>query len=138
MTGIARVRVRHGEAGIALLEVLIAILVFSFGVLGLVGLQARAINVSVDAADRNRAALLANEIASTMWLNNSVTVASATLDTWKARVAEPASGGLPNGIGSVTGVSGVANSAEIKITWKAPSRSSSDASSQLTTRVTLP
>lgn len=138
MTGIAGVRARHGEAGIALLEVLIAILVFSFGVLGLVGLQARAISFSVDAADRNRAALLANEIASTMWLGNSVTVASGPLAAWKARVADSSSGGLPNGVGSVAAVSGTTNSADIKITWKAPSRSDTETDSQLTTRVTLP
>jgi type IV pilus assembly protein PilV len=52
----------------ALIEALVSILIFSFGVLGLIGLQASAINFSVDAEDRNRAALFANEIASSMWL----------------------------------------------------------------------
>jgi type IV pilus assembly protein PilV len=43
-----------------LLEALIAILIFSFGILGLVGLQANAINLSTDAKYRADAALLAN------------------------------------------------------------------------------
>ncbi|NDZ12664.1 fimbrial assembly protein [Variovorax sp. WS11] len=138
MTPVARPGAGRREAGIALLEVLIAILVFSFGVLGMIGLQARAIGISVDAADRNRAALLANEIASTMWLGNTVSVASGTLTAWKARVADPASGGLPSGVGTVTAVSGTTNSADIKITWRAPTRASAEGDSQLSTRVTLP
>jgi len=47
-----------------LIEVLVAILIFSFGLLGFVGLQARAIQFSASAEDSNRAALLANELAS--------------------------------------------------------------------------
>ena len=52
------------QQGFALLEVLVSILIFSFGVLGLDRLQARAITLSTDAEDRNRAALLASDIAS--------------------------------------------------------------------------
>ena len=40
----------------------------SVGLLGLIGLQARAVNFSVNAEDRNRAALFANDVASGMWL----------------------------------------------------------------------
>ena len=47
----------------ALIEVLVSILIFSFGVLGLIGLEASAINYSVDAEDRSRAALFASEIS---------------------------------------------------------------------------
>ena len=54
---------RASQSGVALIEVLISILLFSLGILGLIGLQARAISFSVDAEDRNRAALFANEIA---------------------------------------------------------------------------
>jgi type IV pilus assembly protein PilV len=123
---------RNTQAGIALLEVLVSVLLFSLGLLGLIGLQARAITFSVDAEDRNRAALLANEVVALMWLNQSTTVPAAGLSAWKARVSAPKTGGLPNGVGSVT-VSG--KTADVSITWQAPSRSTG---SQLTTHVELP
>jgi type IV pilus assembly protein PilV len=50
------------QSGFMLLEALIAILIFSIGILGLVGLQANAINLSTDAKYRADAALLANQL----------------------------------------------------------------------------
>lgn len=50
------------QQGMMLLEALIAILIFSVGILGLVGLQANAINLSTDARYRTDAALLANQL----------------------------------------------------------------------------
>jgi type IV pilus assembly protein PilV len=123
------------QSGVALLEVLVSVLIFSLGILGLIGLQARAISLSSDAEDRNRAALLANEVATIMWINKSTTVATAELDAWKARVADPLTGGLSTGVGDVT-PDGTA--AVITITWKPPSRKDDEAGSTLTTRVVLP
>ena len=67
---------RRGQTGVALLEVLVSVLLFSLGVLGLIGLQARAINLSIDAEDRNRAALIANDIAAAMWTTRTVAILS--------------------------------------------------------------
>jgi len=125
---------RRNQGGIALLEVLVSVLLFSLGLLGLIGLQARAVSFSVDAEDRNRAALLANEVVALMWLNQSTTVPAAALDAWKLRVAAPQTGGLPNGVGKVA-VAGTGKAADVTITWQAPSRSTG---SQLTTHVELP
>ncbi|NVM89226.1 type IV pilus assembly protein PilV [Variovorax sp. SG517] len=122
------------QAGVALLEVLVAVLLFSLGLLGLIGLQARAVSFSVDAEDRNRAALLANEVVALMWLNQSTTVPAATLAAWKTRVSTPTTGGLPSGVGTVTPV-GTGKAADVTITWQAPSSSTS---SKLTTHVELP
>lgn len=44
-----------------------AILIFSFGILGLVGLQASSVDNSIGAEDRTRAALLADELIGTLW-----------------------------------------------------------------------
>jgi type IV pilus assembly protein PilV len=135
---------RGAERGVALLEVLVSILLFSLGVLGLIGLQARAISFSVDAEDRNRAALFANEIATSMWMNRTVTVDPAAASapgraTWNARVADVSQGGLPNGTVAIAAVAGVPNSADITITWRPPQRNAVAAeNSQLVTRVTLP
>lgn len=128
------------QSGIALLEVLVSVLLFSLGILGLVGLQARAISLSTDAQDRNRAALLANDIASAMWLGKSVAVATGEGSVWRKRLNDVANAGLPNGAVTVTAVSGTPNAADIKITWRAPGRADAktEQDSTLTTRVTLP
>ncbi|MGJ7583418.1 fimbrial assembly protein, partial [Variovorax sp. RHLX14] len=93
-----------------------------------------------DAQDRNRAALLANDIASAMWLGKSVVVDTSASSVWQKRVSDTANAGLPNGAVTVAAVTGTTNSADIQITWKAPSRSSAstEQSSTFTTRVTLP
>jgi len=125
---------RNGQAGVALLEVLVSVLLFSLGLLGLIGLQARAISFSVDAEDRNRAALLANEISAQMWIYKSVNVPADVLTAWKARVSDPTTGGLPSGDGKVT-PDATKPFADVEITWQPPSR---DTASKLTTRVVLP
>lgn len=109
------------QAGLTLIEVLVAILIFSFGLLGFVGLQARAIQYSMSAEDSNRAALLANEMATTLMLNRINTPTPAMLSAWQTRVAAVAGNGLPNGVGAVDTVGSVAT---ITITWQAPTAAS--------------
>jgi type IV pilus assembly protein PilV len=125
------------QRGFALMESLISILIFSFGVLGLLGLEARAINFSVDAEDRNRAALLASEVASTMWLTGTVALPAATLNAFNvsANTATNPATGLLNGVVVIAPVAGSVNSADITISWNEPSRADGDV---LTTRVILP
>jgi type IV pilus assembly protein PilV len=53
-----------------LLEALIAILIFSVGILGIVGMQASTIKASRDAKFRADAGLLANELIGQMWVGN--------------------------------------------------------------------
>ena len=69
-------RVSHRQAGSYLLEALIAILIFSFGILGLVGLLASSIRITNDARYRTEAANLASGMVADMW-----TMTSAQLDT---------------------------------------------------------
>lgn len=122
------------QSGMSLIEVLVSVLIFSLGILGLMGLQARAVQFSVSAEDSNRAALLANELGTTLWTSGSVTPAAATLAAWQARVADPTVDGLPNGLGAVV-VNG--NSAEITITWRATSAPAGTVN-RFTTQVTIP
>ena len=119
------------QRGLSLIEALTTILIFSVGLMGLVGLQSRAIQVSTGAEDTNRAALLANELTSQMWLANSVTVDSTA---WQERVSKPEEGGLPNGLGTVT-VTG--NVADITITWRAPQAASGVQDNRYQTQVQL-
>jgi type IV pilus assembly protein PilV len=50
-----------------LLEALIAILVFSLGILTVIGIQAASIKLAADAELRTKAALLANQLVGEMW-----------------------------------------------------------------------
>lgn len=128
-------KVRH--SGVMLIEALVCILILSFGLLGLVSLQARAIQYSVSAEDSNRAALLANEIASTMQASQTVSLSTTVTNAWKARVGNPAGSGLPNGQGAIA-TSG--NVATITITWRATSATAGAANSvnRYVTHVILP
>lgn len=126
---------RRGQAGVALLEVLVSVLLFSLGVLGLIGLQARAINLSIDAEDRNRAALIANDIAAAMWTTRTVAIDAAA---WTTRASNQLAGGLPGGNVTITS-DATTNTADIVITWTPPQRAATgEQASRLTTRVALP
>ena len=127
----------RGQRGLALIEALVSILIFAFGILGLMGLAASAINYSVDAEDRTRASLFANDIASAMWLNGTVTVPATQLATWQTNIANTTlSTGLPSGTLTITATAGTTNSADILITWVQP-WDKTTTTRQFTTRVIL-
>lgn len=113
------------QKGMSLLEVLISILIFSIGVLGLVALQAKATQSSSDGEDRNRAALLANEAVSLIWTYQTVSLSPTVYSAWQARVGyttTPTSVGLPNGTGTITtDTTQTPNVTTITIQWKEPS-----------------
>ena len=106
----------HRKArGFSMIEMLVGVLIITFGLLGLITLQGRALQASIGTEDSQRATLLAAEMAATMFDQNNVNVNAATVETWAARAADPASGGLPNGVGTVT-VNG--NTARVTVTWR--------------------
>jgi len=59
------------QGGVILLEALIAIVIFSFGILGMVSLQANAIKQAGDAKMRSDASYLADQMISQMWIDRS-------------------------------------------------------------------
>lgn len=132
---------RRAARGFTLIEVLISILIFSFGILGAVGMQARVLQMTTQNVDRARASMLANELASYMWQQQSVSVTgTAWYTAWQARVADATGTGLPAGTGqsSVAVVNG-ANTATITVTWTPISGSaSSTTTSQFVTSVVIP
>jgi type IV pilus assembly protein PilV len=105
--------------GMSMIEVLVAIVLISFGLLGLVSLQARAVQVSVSAEDSQRAALLAGEIAAAMWGANTVSLDAGVVTAWEARLADPAVAGLPNATGTID-VAASGDIARITVQWRAP------------------
>ena len=129
-----RGRLARTQRGIALMECLMAMLIFSVGLLGLLGLEARVMNISTNSENRNRAAMIAGEVANQMWLNNTVSNTGPVLAAG-ANAGDQTKGGLPNGAVTVAAVGATTNAADITVTWL----EKSDANpSQLTTRVVLP
>ena len=66
------------QSGVMLIEALIALLIFSVGILGIVGMQSAAVQASGDAKYRSDAALLANQLIGRMWVSDRT---QATLQT---------------------------------------------------------
>lgn len=60
-------RAQTQQQGSMILEAMIAILIFSMGILALVGLQATAINTASDAKYRSTAGFLADQMIGTVW-----------------------------------------------------------------------
>lgn len=112
-----------------LIEVLVAILIFSFGLVGLVALQARALQFSSSAEDTNRASLLANEITSQMTISGTVSLPASAVAAWNARVADAPNGGLPNGTGTVA-VDATTQLATVTVQWRSPNAASGAANAQ--------
>jgi type IV pilus assembly protein PilV len=128
-------RIEGAQRGMALIECLMALLIFSVGLLGLLGLEARVMGISTDSENRSRASMLASEVASQMWLNNTVSAVAPPIVAAGANAGNQAVGGLPGGVVTVTAVPGTTNAADITVTWT----EISDATpSTLTTRVILP
>jgi len=123
--------------GFTLLETLVALLVLSFGVMGLIALQGRALQYAVDAEDRNRAALLADELVSLMWLSRTVTLPSATVTNWTAQVQNASASGLPQASATVSDPDAL-GVVTITIRWRPPSRKAASGDLVYSTKVVVP
>jgi type IV pilus assembly protein PilV len=132
-----RPRIEHAQRGMALIECMMALLIFSVGLLGLLGLEARVMNISTDSENRNRAAMLASEVASQMWLNNTVVATAPAIVAAGANAGNEALGGLPGGVVTVNQI-GTTNAADVTVTWTEVADVAAGTQSQLTTRVILP
>ncbi|QXZ10156.1 type IV pilus modification protein PilV [Comamonas sp. Y33R10-2] len=66
--------------GFTLIEVLVAIVIFSFGLLGMVGMQAFALQANREARLQNQATTLARELAEMMRSNRQIAVKATATD----------------------------------------------------------
>lgn len=99
------------QGGVAMLEALIAVLLFSFGILALVGLQASSMRLATDAKMRIDASYLANQKIGEAWADLANVAAQAgTVD-----LAELPEGKL------TTVVAG--DQVTVTVTWKIPGSS---------------
>jgi type IV pilus assembly protein PilV len=101
-----------GQCGSVLLESLIAILIFSFGILGLVGLQAASIKNTTQAKERIDASLVANQRIAEMWVDRANLAGYTETDTDIANTTK-----LPNGK-RTTVIAG--DQVTITVNWQMP------------------
>jgi len=90
----------HKQSGAMLLEALIGILIFSIGILAMIGMQAASIKNTADATYRSEASYLANQIIGQMWTDQA-NLASYALN--------PTATSCPAGPGAVAGNVNVSN-----------------------------
>lgn len=62
-------RTARSQSGVMLIEALIGILIFSIGILAVIGMQAQAIRNTTDARYRSEASFLATQIVGQMWVD---------------------------------------------------------------------
>lgn len=109
--------------GIALIEVLVALLIFMLGVLGLVGLQASMTRAQTDSKVRADATYLASELNGRMWsdlanlasYDGTGCASQARCSEWQRKV----SSSLPGGTGAVT-VNASSGDVAVTISWTMP------------------
>ena len=110
------------QNGFVLMDVLVSILLFSVGVLALIGLQTAMTRNQTEAKVRADASYLANELIGQMWAQNLDLAKFTTGDCtnapickeWQAKVEST----LPNGSGTVNTDT---DAVTITITWRTPS-----------------
>jgi type IV pilus assembly protein PilV len=118
--------VKKTQSGVALLEALVGILIFSIGILALMGLQAQSIRNTVEAKYRNEAAYLANQIIGQMWVERSNLAAYDTggganpnMTAWRTQVANTLPRVVVGGINSPT-ITVAGNQVTVTVFWQLP------------------
>jgi type IV pilus assembly protein PilV len=107
--------------GFSMIEVLVAMTLFSFGILGMLGMHARAISDFSDIKYRTDAALLTDSLLNDIWVNranvaNYAYAGAGTLpliQPWLNQVRAT----LPNGNATIA-VNG--NTVQVVLTWQPP------------------
>jgi len=133
-------RATRVQRGVMLIEALVGMAIFSFAILGIMGLQATAIRAVRDADYRSKASLFANQIVGRMWvdrynvptyaLNADDTAcdtgtnssANTTVNNWFSAMSDAANpGSLPGAAGLKQQiVVGPNNTVSLTLCWKAP------------------
>ncbi|TLY48849.1 MAG: hypothetical protein E6K53_15455 [Gammaproteobacteria bacterium] len=115
--------------GIVMIDALIAIVIFSIGILGMIGLQAAAVKMAGDAKYRSDAAMFADQIIAQMWgddpknLTTTYAASGTKYKSWAGAIAKI----LP-GIDDTTNVPtisvGTNNLVTVTVNWKSPNDTS--------------
>lgn len=122
------------QAGSMLIEAMVGILIFSMGILAIVGLQAASIKMSSDAKYRADASLLANQLIGQMWTSDRallqtdfVSPNGASYVAWLGAAQTPANGTVRATLPGVTDTANlptvtidVNNVVTITLNWRLP------------------
>ena len=133
------------QTGVMLLEALIGILIFSIGILALIGMQATAIKNTPDARYRSEAAFLANQVIGQMWVDRPNLArydndwgSYAPSDEWRNTVQSTLPGiDIANNVLVPEIQVGAGNEVTVTIRWKQPSEDTTR-SFQLINRINGP
>jgi len=112
------------QQGFTLIEVLVAVLICSIGLLGIVGLQARAMQYSAGSEDVIRAMRLADEVVWVIQDRRAVPIPTDAFTTWQAHIQDPKTG-LPDATGEISNPNAF-GVVRITITWRAVGDSQTD------------
>ena len=85
----------HNQKGIVIIEVMIAILIFSIGVLGIIGMQANMVKNTSESKFRNDASYIAQQQIGALWISPDNLPADGSTST--SNISE-----LPNGTVTIT------------------------------------
>jgi type IV pilus assembly protein PilV len=118
------------QSGVMLIEALVAILIFSIGILAVVGMQGTAIRNVTDAKVRSDAGFLVDELMSQIWTDKGNINAyaypgsgsvPARLTGWMARVNQrlPGSAAVPPTV-VITGGTAAGGLVQITVFWRLP------------------
>lgn len=116
-----RVARRPGQGGVALIEVLVALIILAFGILGVVGLQASMTRAQTSSTFRAEASFLAQRLIGDMWADRAnlagydTETCEAACEDYLRRVATQ----LPRGESTVT-VDAASGLVTIEIRWTPP------------------
>ena len=126
-----------------LIEALLGILIFSIGILAVLGLQAMAVKNTIDAQYRTEASFLANQIVGTMWtecgqscaLSGFATASpNAKTVSWRTQVASRLPGVVAGGTNSPT-ITVVGNVVTVIVFWQLPGSTSAVHNFQLDAQI---
>jgi type IV pilus assembly protein PilV len=117
----SRMQAMKSQQGVMLLEALVAILIFSIGIIAVMGMQAVSITQVSQSKYRTDASYLANQIIGQMWTDpaNIGLYASpgGPRTQWDATVKST----LPQGQGDIAVVKvGTGGTATVTVSWKMP------------------
>ena len=114
----------QSQNGSIIIEGLIAILIFSMGILAIVGLQAASIKSSSDSQYRMEASFFASRINSEMWASYSTLNAFSTSPTYVAWINNvqarlPGANTIPPVV-TLVGSQIAGYTATVRVNWQAP------------------
>ena len=121
-------RLARSQTGVMLLEALIGILIFSIGILALIGMQGAAIRNTTDARYRSEASFLANQVIGQMWVDRAnlalyTSAGYAPRDDWETNVASTLPGVTGTRLPTITlgtVALGTENEVTVTIQWLQP------------------